>query len=654
VLGDMFAIAIAEGVFAHGQHQKRVDAAQLMLQREAQYAAQAERDAQHALFMQAPVAIAILEGPQHLFTFANPAYRALVGGRDVVGKELLEALPDVAKYGFSALLDQVMETGETFYGVEVPIKLEHHADGECLMLNFAYTAKRNATGGIDGVLVSGWDVTEQVKARRHVYELAEEVRASEAELRLVTDAIPVLVSFVTADERYRFVNKAYEDWFGQPREYYTGRTLIEVIGEGAYQKLEPYVRRGLAGEQFSVEQHGVPYRFGGTRDVKVQFVPHRDASGAVDGYVALLEDITEARRAQAERERLALQRTEVLESMGDVFFALDASFRIDLVNRNFERVFQKRREDTVGRSLWDVFPAVSNPTSRFFEEYHRCMEERVDVQFVDYYDALEVWTDVRAYPTGDGGIAVFVRDVSAEKRAQIALKSQAEFEQQLIGIVSHDLRNPLNVIVLGSALLIRSEELSERDTKSVVRIQNAADRATRLIRDLLDFTQARLGGGIAVEPRPSDLRAIVDGVMEEIEAAYPARQIEVLHEGDAHGAWDPDRVAQVVQNLATNALKYSPPGSAVQVVTWGREAEITLLFRNHGAPIPAEKIATLFEPFERAVGQIDRASRSVGLGLYIVKQLVDAHHGSVEVQSSQAEGTTFTVTLPRYASTARN
>jgi PAS domain S-box-containing protein len=349
-----------------------------MMQREAQYAAQAERDAQHALFMQAPVAIAIIEGPQHRFTFANPSYRKLMGDRDVVGKNLLDALPELAGYGFDELLDRVMETGETFYGNEVQIKLEHHAEGERLILNCAYTAKRSATGVIDGVLVSGWDVTKDVSARRRLDALVEEVRVSEAELRLVTDALPVLVSFVAADERYGYVNKAYEDWFGQSREYYTGRTVREVIGEHAYAKLEPYIRRGLAGEQFSFEHHGVPYRFGGTRDVRVQFVPHRDANGAVDGYVALLEDITAQRQAQAERERLALQRTEVLESMGDVFFALDVNFRIDLVNRNFERVFQKSREVTVGRSLWDVFPATANPNSLFFQEYHRCMEDRVD------------------------------------------------------------------------------------------------------------------------------------------------------------------------------------------------------------------------------------------------------------------------------------
>ncbi len=121
------------------------------------------------------------------------------------------------------------------------------------------------------------------------------------------------------------------------------------------------------------------------------------------------------------------------------------------------------------------------------------MSERVDVQFVDYYAPLDVWTDVRANLTPDGGIAVWFRDVSREVQINAALAQRAEFEEQLIGIVSHDLRTPLNAILLASELLSELDELSEPAARTVARIQSAAEGATRLVRDLLDFTQARLG-----------------------------------------------------------------------------------------------------------------------------------------------------------------
>ena len=136
-------------------------------------------------------------------------------------------------------------------------------------------------------------------------------------------------------------------------------------------------------------------------------------------------------------------------------------------------------------------------------------------------------------------------------------------------------------------------------------------------------------------------------VADEVEIAYEGRALELVQEGDGQAVWDSDRLAQVVQNLSTNALKYSRAGSAVQVITRAEDAWVTIVVCNEGAPIPAETLSAIFEPFQRAVGQMSNSSRSVGLGLYIVEQIVDAHHGSVEVHSSEADGTRFTVRLPR-------
>ena len=287
---------------------------------------------------------------------------------------------------------------------------------------------------------------------------AEQAREAETLLRRITDALPVLVSLVTSEERYGFANRAYEEWFGESQEALLGRTIREVIGEGAYAVLSPHVKRGLAGESFSFEQHRVPYRLGGTRDVKVSFTPYRGTAGEVKGYVALLQDITTQRLLEEERDRAARQRIEILESMGDAFFALDREWRIRLVNRNQEQVSGLRREDTVGRGFWEVFPEAAEPASPYWVEYHRCMEERVVVQFVAPFAPLNIWTDVRAFPTSDGGLAIFFRDVSREKQAEAALRLQAEFEQHLIGIVSHDLRNPLSAILLGVPRMSRRED----------------------------------------------------------------------------------------------------------------------------------------------------------------------------------------------------
>ncbi len=233
----------------------------------------------------------------------------------------------------------------------------------------------------------------------------------------------------------------------------------------------------------------------------------------------------------------------------------------------------------------------------------------------------------------------------AEALAQ-ELSQRVDFEQQLIGIVSHDLRSPVSAILLGAAGLLRGEDLSARQTKSVVRIQSAAERAHRLIRDLLDFTQARLGG-LRVERRMMDFHETLRGVLEEAEATHIGRELQVRLRGDGRGEWDPDRLGQVVQNLVTNALKYSPEGTPVRVETHPGDDSLTLSVHNEGAPIPPERLGTIFEPLQRATGDVDAAGRSIGLGLYIVKQVVAAHGGTVSVQSTFEAGTTFTVRLPR-------
>ncbi|HET9450837.1 MAG TPA: sensor histidine kinase, partial [Aggregicoccus sp.] len=130
---------------------------------------------------------------------------------------------------------------------------------------------------------------------------------------------------------------------------------------------------------------------------------------------------------------------------------------------------------------------------------------------------------------------------------------------------------------------------------------------------------------------------------------HPERDVQVEHEGDATGTWDSDRIAQVLANLLTNALAYSPPGSTVRVSTRGEAGAVRLAVHNEGRPLPPELLARLFQPMERGPHEHRGAGRSVGLGLYIVDQVVRAHGGSVEVTSTREAGTTFTVHLPRAA-----
>lgn len=235
-----------------------------------------------------------------------------------------------------------------------------------------------------------------------------------------------------------------------------------------------------------------------------------------------------------------------------------------------------------------------------------------------------------------------------QQRTQEELRRRAEFEQQLVGIVSHDLRNPLAAISMSAGLLEKKGELSDAQKRMVSRINQATERAARMIRDLLDFTKARLGGGIALHRQPTDLKDVVHQAVDEVLVAHPGRHVELDVAPELKGEWDSDRIAQVLTNLLSNALTYSPTGAPVRVGARVDGEQAMLSVFNGGAHIPPELLPRLFEPMTRGALKEGQSSRSIGLGLYIVRDIVLGHGGGVEVVSSEEHGTTFTVRLPRY------
>jgi len=253
----------------------------------------------------------------------------------------------------------------------------------------------------------------------------------------------------------------------------------------------------------------------------------------------------------------------------------------------------------------------------------------------------------------DGAIeaaVVTLVDITDLKRAQAEVHRAADFRERLLGIVSHDLRNPLSAIIASASFLRDDESLSDRQLRAVQRIARSADRMARMIGDLLDFTRGRLGGGIPLSRRSANLRHICRHVLDELEAGHPGRELRLKADGHFMGEWDPDRLAQVVGNLGKNALDYSSEGTPVEFSLYNEGNSVRLEVHNAGAPIPADRIPHLFEPFRRGPQDENHLTHGLGLGLYIVQQIVQSHGGTIEVRSTVADGTTFTVRLPLHRS----
>jgi sigma-B regulation protein RsbU (phosphoserine phosphatase) len=212
--------------------------------------------------------------------------------------------------------------------------------------------------------------------------------------------------------------------------------------------------------------------------------------------------------------------------------------------------------------------------------------------------------------------------------------------------VSHDLRNPLSTISMGASLLMKLKP-TEQQQVVLQRIQRATERSGRLISDLLDFTQARLGGGLKVKQRGFALHDVIHDAVDELAQAFPNRGLH--HNLHGPGEWfgDPDRIAQLVGNLVANAVAYGDAARPITVSTTTTDEEALVSVHNWGRPIPSELLSKIFEPLSR--GDEPGEARSLGLGLYIVRQIAKAHGGEVLVSSQADTGTRFTTRLPRVA-----
>jgi len=217
--------------------------------------------------------------------------------------------------------------------------------------------------------------------------------------------------------------------------------------------------------------------------------------------------------------------------------------------------------------------------------------------------------------------------------------------EMLTAVLSHDLRSPLNA-VLTSAVLIqrRSTEQAVKDTAG--RILSSGKRMSRMIEDMLDMARARLAGGIPLKRERADLGALVDRAVGEIQATYPERRIDVQQSGDLNGNWDGERLAQVVSNLLGNALQHGDDSDAVEVKVDGTRSEAVVVTVENSGTIPSDLLPQLFDPFRGSQRQTGR-TEGLGLGLYIVQQIVLAHGGSVEVKSGENNRTIFAVRIPR-------
>ncbi|MDY7230026.1 PAS domain S-box protein [Hyalangium rubrum] len=503
-------------------------------------------------------------------------------------------------------------------------------------------------------------------ARAEAQAALAQVSASEERLRRwmeVFTHLGVGVALVrSTDDVLEDVNPAFARMHGYTREELVGRSLADTLAPESRGTL---VRHAAAAQSKPHHEYEAMHlRKDGSRFPALTHVTvFRDEAGRVVQRVGTVLDITQRRTAEAERQRLLsgieaerARLAAVLDQLpAGVLLAEAPSGRLVMASRRVEVILGMSIIPVEHINEYVAYP-VYHPDGRRLSVEEFAMARALAGEVVQGQefevrrpDGTRVSVLSSSSPIRDregritAAVVTFV-DVSELRRAETAARQAAEFGEKLIGIVSHDLRNPLNAIHLSVTQLLHSESLPAREQRITTRIAKSTDRMKRMIAELLDFTRGRLGGGIPIQRVQGDLRGVVRQGVEELEAAWPERTVRLsVAPGQYEGTWDADRLVQVVSNLGGNALQYSPPDSPVSFSLSDGGEEVVLEVHNQGAPIPPEALPTLFDPFRRA----SSGGGGLGLGLYIVEQVVKGHGGRIEVRSTAEEGTLFRVLLPR-------
>ncbi len=327
---------------------------------------------------------------------------------------------------------------------------------------------------------------------------------------------------------------------------------------------------------------------------------------------------------------------------------LDREYRFARVNPKLAETNGLSAEAHVGKTVRELFPGL--PVAEIeasWREVLRTGKPVVDHEISGETPAapgkvrtwLESWYPVRS---GDEilGLGALVREVTAEREAE-------EFRQNVLGIVGHDLRNPLTALTTSAQLLLRADDLTPERARLVGRILSNAGRMNRIIAVLADYARVRGGQAVPLRLQRCDVSLLAEAVAEESEMTHPGREVRLRGEGDPGGEWDPDRVTQALSNIVSNALDYSPAGVPVELTWRGDEQGVTVEVANSGPPIPPEVLPRVFEPFLRGEQPSSGRRDGLGLGLFIAKALVVAHGGRIEARSEAGGPTIFSIHLPR-------
>ncbi|WP_438025947.1 hybrid sensor histidine kinase/response regulator [Sorangium sp. So ce233] len=641
-----------------------------------------ERGRSGSLLAQAPAPICLLKGADLVFELANPLFCQMVGRDDLLGRPLVEAVPELRGQVLHAQLAAVMTTGNPSVANEIPVRIAHWT-GELVerLYNVLCKPVRDVSGALEGVMVTAFEVTEQIGARRKAERLALELqqsvaqrlraeqalRVNEERFRKALRGSPVMVFNQDRELRYTWMHNS----FGKSEREVLGKTDAEVLEDPEAARSLDRVKREVLTSGVGQRREIALHVGGRTQHLDISIEPLSDDAGEIVGITCTATDITERKSIeQALRASEARFRT-VQEASPDGFMILrsvrDGSGAISdfewvYVNPATGPIVGGRGKDLEGKRLSVEMPGSALASA--FGTYARVVEtgEAARVELFCAHEGAPQTFRAIAVALGDG-VGISFHDITEQKRTEAERAQLLEQEQrarqhaeqlnrlkdEFLATVSHELRTPLQSI-LGWARILRTGEVdAESLERGLATIERNAKSQSQLIEDILDASTI-IAGKLQLRTDPVDVRQVLATALDLVRPTALAKGVTV-------NAWvvddvgiflgDADRLQQIVWNLLTNAVKFTPSGGQVRVGARRVDAMLEVEVEDNGEGIPKSFLPFLFERFRQADGGMTRAHGGLGLGLAIVRHLAEAQGGTVHAESDgEGKGARFRIRLP--------
>jgi PAS domain S-box-containing protein len=524
------------------------------------------------------------------------------------------------------------------------------------------TALRNENGKLIGYA----KIAHDDSLRR---QMEEALLESEERYRIVAETASDAIISIDEQSIILFINRAATRIFGYEVEQMIGQPLTMLMPEYLRHVhnagLKNYIETGK--RHLSWEHVEVPglHRDGHEFPLELSFGEFNKNHKHI--FIGIARDISVRKQVEAEREQLLQgelkarkEVTNILERITDGFVSVDREWRYTYINQAGAAMAGLAPEFFIGKTLWEVNPGALGTKFQF--EYERAFRENIPVTFTEHLKWVDLWLEVNAYPS-ENGLSVFFRDVTVQKRieeerqlllqreqnARLQAEEVNRLKDEFLATLSHELRTPLNAI-LGWSQILMTKNLDESSMKKALEIidRNARSQA-QLIDDLLDVSRI-ITGNLRLEVQLIDLSNVVMTAVDVVRPAAEAKNIRletILNPQLGLVSGDPDRLQQIVWNLLSNAVKFTPEGGRVEMRLDGNNSHIQLIVNDSGQGIKKEFLPHVFDRFRQLDGSTTRRQGGLGLGLAIVRQLVELHGGTVSVESKgEGLGSTFTVKLP--------